>query len=302
MRGSDFRPGGRAAVLAACAALAAAGCGEEPAERLPETGTSRAADSAAAEATTPARYVTTVAFASPDSAAGLLLRLEQTTGPGSLRRRYEGWLLSARRWRSVLSLSDTVPVPRARWRVLPGGGLRLEVATGGEISAYRIRSGELDVRLELGELSSSWPSPTGQRERLRRARLRAGVDTVAGLAVVRRSALPMDGESPVASPGFLLLAISGREGLVVTLPHEDPGPAVAYGRIGDRIGPWDSISVELPEAAAGGSVRLADGSIEIELEPLGGETGGPVLAVRGAAVGPDRRPIRGLLVRGRGPR
>lgn len=302
MRGSDFRPGGRAAVLAACAALAAAGCGEEPAERLPETGTSQAADSAAASATTPARYVTTVAFASPDSAAGLLLRLEQTTGPGSLRRRYEGWLLSARRWRSVLSLSDTVPVPRARWRVLPGGGLRLEVATGGEITAYRLRSGELDVRLELGELSSSWPSPTGQRERLRRARLRAGDDTFVGLAVVRRSALPMDGESPGASPGFLLLAISDREGLVVTLPHDGPGPAVAYGRIADRVGPWDSISVELPEAAAGGSVRLAGGSIEIGLEPLGRETGGAVLAVRGSTVGPDRRPVRGLLVRSRGPR
>lgn len=310
MRGSDIRAGAGAtpaetgtalpktllALLTVGAALPAAGCGEEPAPARTEAAV--AADSADPR-TTEARYGTTVGFASPDSDVGLLLRFEQTTAPGRLVRRYEGWLHRDAGWRSVLSLADTLPVPRARWRILPGGSLRLEAATGGEIEAYRLSSGGTSVVLEMGETASSWPSPTGQRDRLRRARLLAGGDTVDGLAVVRRSAHPLADESPDPGRGFLLLAVSAGEGLVVTLPEGGSGAAAAHGRIGDRTGPWDSVAVELPEDGEPGAVRLADGSLEVELEAPGGEAGARPGLLRGRLAGADPRPVRGLLVRDR---
>lgn len=300
MSGNDGRFAGAPAVVAACAAVAVTACGEEPANGRDATQSTAAADSTVEDATTRARYLTTVAFAASDSDVGLLLRLEQSTGGGRLRRRYQGWHRGPAGWTSVLSLRDTVPVPRARWRVLPGGPLRLVAARGGEIAAYRLRSGLRDVVLELGGVASSWPSPTGQRERLRRARLRSGPDTVAGLAVVRRTARPLDGAAPDGEDGFLLLALSAEEGLVVTLPGDDAGTTSAHGRVGERPGPWDSVSVTLPDGAAAGRVVLRDGSLEVELEALDEASDAPVRALRGRTVTGEERTVRGLLVSGRG--
>lgn len=300
MSGSDRRIAGVPAVLAACTAIAVAACGERPANGRDAATSDAPADSTVEDPASRARYLTTVAYAAPDADVSLLLRFEQSTGEGRLRRRYRGWLHGPAGWTSVLSLRDTVPVPRARWRVLPGGPLRLVAARGGEIAAYRLRSGLRDVVLELGGIASSWPSPTGQRERLRRARLRSGPDTVAGLAVVRRTAHPLDGAPPDEEDGFLLLALSAEEGLVVTLPGDEAGTTTAHGRIGERSGPWDSVSVILPEGAAAGRLRLRDGSLEIELEALDEASDVPVRALRGRIVTGEERAVRGLLVRARG--
>ncbi len=300
MSGNDGRIAGVPAVLAACAAVAVAACGEEPADARDAATSAAASDSTTGDVTTRARYLTTVAFAASDSDVGLLLRLEQSTGGGGLRRRYRGWLHGPAGWTSVLSLRDTVPVPRARWRVLPGGPLRLVAARGGEIAAYRLRSGLRDVVLEVGGVASSWPSPTGQRERLRRARVRSGPDTVSGLAVVRRTAHPLDAAPPDGEDGFLLLALSAEEGLVVTLPVDEAGTTTAHGRVGERSGPWDSVSVVLPDGAAAGRVRPRDGSFEIELEAIDEASDAPVRAFRGRTVAGEERAVRGLLVRGRG--
>lgn len=286
---SVLRP---ALVVAACP-LVAAGCGEEAApdgRGAPE----RAGDSRPAPDETPARYRTTVAFAAADSSLGLLLRFVQTTGSGALHRRYRGWLGTPDGWSPVLALEDTLPVSRARWRILPGGPLRLEAAAGGEIDGYRLRTPGGTIALRLGEQLSSWPSPTGQRERLRMASLRVGGDTLGGVAVVRRTARPLGDASPPLDESFLVVAGTDGDGLAVTLPEGTS--AAAHGRLGAEAVPWDSVSVSLPSGAESGRLGTGDDDLAFELRLVSKEPvldDAPARLLTGSGAG---RTIRGLLV------
>lgn len=295
MTGGRVRTAGAAAALVACLAGWAAGCGSEP-ER---DASRRAPDEAPAPpspAGTAALYRTTVAFAAPDTTLALLLRFRQTSSAETLTRRYRGWIGGAGTWEPLLALDDTLPVGRARWRVLPGGPLRLEAAPGGEITVYRLRRPGGAAVLELGDQLASWPSATGQRERLRRARMRLGGDTVPGVAVVRRSAHALPEEPADAEGPFLLLALEDGNGLVVVVPAE--GPAAAHGGLEEGAATWDSVALELPTAGAPGRLRSGDGGLSIVLAPLAGDEDDPARSVSGVAGDPARRPVRGLLVPG----
>ena len=282
------------AALAAAGLLVAAGCAEEPApdgRGAPE----RQVASRPAPEETPARYRTTVAFAAADSSVGLVLRFVQTTASGSLRRRYRGWIGASDGWSSVLALEDTLPVPRARWRVLPAGPLRLEAGAGGEIDGYRLRTPGGAITLRLGTQITSWPSPTGQRDRLRRAALRVAGDTLDGFAVVRRTARPLDDVAPAPAGSLLLLAGVDGGGLAVILPGGTAPPA-AHGRLGAEAVPWDSVALSLPAGAEAGRLSTGDGAVSFELRLVREGTrvdDAPARLLTGTGAGGS---IRGLLL------
>lgn len=298
-------------LLAAAAALAASACGGEP-DRGREGRRALPGDSAGLEAVTPARYVTDVTFAPfrPD-ARRLHFRFRHTTGADRLERRYGAWRLGADRWRPLLSVHDTMPVPRAGWRVLPADGLRVVAGRGGGLAALVRRDSSGPVRLDLGRTLARWESPTGQTERFRRAALVSGAGRVPGLAVERRSAVARDAAPRRGLYGFLLVADSTGEGLVILRhggtpagrrPPEVDTTAVAHAWTSDGPQTWTDVRLasarDTAGAPAGGLSSPGGWRVEI---PAGGIRGrltpGPVRELPGSGEGRDaasagRRPVR----------
>lgn len=286
-------------LLAAVLAIVAAACGEPG--RNGGGASDERAPTGRSEVSQPpeARYLTTVAFTALDSGPALLLRLEQEAGPGRLERSYRGWLGAGGRWSSVLSLQDTIPVPGAGWRVLPGGPLRVRVGRGGEVSGLRLAAREGPVALELGPAVATWTVADSGRAGLRRSLLRIGPDSFSGLALLRRTASARSASGPpLDGRGFLFLALSDSEGLVAPLPTGDRTGGRAHGRLDGRTGPWDSVAVVLPTGSEAGAVRLPDGTFAVDLQVLDDGVA-PAAELRGRILGGSARTVRGLLVRPR---
>jgi hypothetical protein len=250
-------------------------------------------------AVTPARFVSDVTFVPFDApAGGLHVRFRHLTSAETLVRDYGAWRLEDDAWRTILRIRDTLPVPRAGWRVLPGPGLGVVVGEGGELDALIRKDSADGFRLELGEAPAEWSSPTGQRERLRRAVLIAGGSRRTGLAVVRRQAQERDVPRSRGLYGFLLVADSGGGGLVIrrhggTPPGRRP-PAVDTAAVGHALldgeaRSWPGIrlaragggadsppasgwSLEVPGAGVEG--RLRPGTrVEVGADGTGGDVG-----------------------------
>lgn len=285
------RASARTLLAAGLAILGVAGCrGGGPGEGETPDSTS-AGRSPAAPAV---RYLTAVAFAASDTSLGLLLRLDQATGPGRLVRSYRGWLGDASGWSAVLALDDTLPVPAAGWRVLPGGSLRVRVTGTGDVSAYRIATPGGPVTLELGSAVSAWTAADSGRVALRRALLGSRGDTLPGLALLRRTSAPRE-DGRTALDGFLMLALSDSQGIVADLPAGGRGTARARGRLDGRAGPWDSVAVALPGDEAG-AVHLPDGTFVVDLAAVAGEGEAPGTLLRGRTLAGPGRVVHGLLV------
>jgi hypothetical protein len=244
----------------AAAALAAGACGDDPGG-TGEAGRSLPEDGGGVRAVTPARYVTDVTFV-PFSAGGRSLhyRFRNRAASERLARDYGGWALEADGWRPLLAVRDSLPVPRAGWRVLPADGLRVLASRGGGLGGLRVRDGSGEVRLELGRTLARWESPTGQTERFRLATVGTGEDAREGLAVERRSARTLEMPPPRGLYGFLLVADSTGQGLVILRhggtppgrrPPEVDTTAVAYGWTDEGERTWSE--VRLAPAAGGGS-------------------------------------------------
>ena len=84
------------------------------------------------------------------------LRFENRTEPNTLRLQYDGWIPGPDEWTSVLGVVDSIPVPRAAWRVLPAGPLRVGVENGGELSSLRLDLEGGPVRIDALEEVSTW--------------------------------------------------------------------------------------------------------------------------------------------------
>lgn len=285
------RRSGRTLLAAVLVLLAASACGGGGPDESEAADSASSGRSAAAPSV---RYLTAVAFAASDTSLGLLLELEQTTGPGRLGRSYRGWLGDASGWSVVLALDDTLPVPAAAWRVLPGGSMRVRVAGGGEVSAYRIAAPGGPVTLEIGPAVSAWTSADSARSGLRRALLTTRGDSLPGLALVRRASAPGQGGRPTLD-GFLMLALSDSQGIVTDLPAGGRGSVRAHGRLAGRAGPWDSVAVALPGDEAG-AVHLPNGTFAVDIAPIAVGDGVPGALVRGRTLEGPGRVVRGLLV------
>jgi hypothetical protein len=289
---------GRAAGIL-CVALAVHGCGDDTATR--EEGRATPGGEEGTRAVTPALYVTDLTFAPfRPSPRGLHYRFRHTTSAEQLARSYGGWRYSADRWEPRLEVRDSLPVPRAGWRVLPTGDLRIVVDDEGELRTLAQRdggapggdgtpaeAGERPVRLDADRTLAEWSSPTGQRERMRLAFLDSAGSRVPGILVERRSARPLDTPPPRGMYGFWLVTDSAGNGLVLLRQAGTPAgrrPAAVdstvtvHGWVAgeermwrgaqvERLGPSDTTGAVPVPPEEGWEVRMGDGDLEGRLRP-----------------------------------
>lgn len=283
------RHAGKGLTAAVAGLLLGVACGGEPS---PDTdGEVLRGPDATRRSVTPARYLTDVTFVPFDTAAAAVhYRFRHFTSAEALERVYRAWRLQGDGWRPFLRVRDTLPVPRAGWRVLPAAGLGVVVGDGGELEILVRRDSAGGERLEMGRTLAEWSSPTGQRERLREALLRSGGSRLAGLAVERRRAQGRDVPPSRGLYGFLLLTDSAGDGMVIrrhggTPPGREPPAvdttAVAHGWMDGVSRSWPRVRL----ARDGGRGAPRDAS-----PPAAGWT----LEVPGAGIRGRLRPGAGM--------
>lgn len=263
--------GARIAALVLVPALLS-GCAVEPGSDGASTDDTAARRSPAT--VTPARYRTdlaAVAFGAPEAA--VYLRFRQDVTGDAVHRQYAGWRLDAPEGSRVLTIRDSLPAPRAAWRILPGAGLRVVAGEGEEPVGLLVGGEEAPWEIRVDSTLASWPGVTGQRERMALGRL--VTDTIRpALVVLRREARPLDAPSPRA-PNHLFVLVDGQGAGVVVLARGTV-PGTEAEAPGDTLAGMDA------------SVRIHDGT---EVRTLEG-----VRLVPGES---DARPSS-WVVRGRG--
>lgn len=183
---------------------------------------------------TPARYRTdlaAVAFGAPEDA--VYLRFRQDVAGNAVHRRYAGWRLDAPEGSRVLTIRDSLPAPRAAWRILPGPGLRVVAGEGEEPVGLLVGGEDARWEIRVDSTLASWPGATGQRERMTLGRL--VTDSVRpALVVLRREARPLEAPSSRA-PSHLFVLVDGQGAGVVVLARgtvpgteaQEPGGTLA---------------------------------------------------------------------------
>jgi hypothetical protein len=256
--------------LAAAMVLAGACSGGEPADdgtqTLPRPATSTPS------AVTPARYVTDLAFAGFSAAApSALLRFRNDISPASLSRRYRIWVGRGERWDTALSVADSLPVPRAAWRILPGHGLRVMAANGGELAGLVLRGPDSAFQLEPGKVLDEWTSPTGQRSRLLLAAWSEGGEPATGLLFERREARPFDMPPPRTLEEALLATDAAGNGVLVLRDVGDEDTARAattvYTWLDGHEARWPEARMDVRPSAGGPgwSIRIAEAGLDLSL-------------------------------------
>lgn len=211
------------------------GCGER--FEVPEDEAAGSGDTGPAGAATPARYISTFAFAGTGaSPVQLYVRFGNRTGTESLARDYTAWLAREGTWMNLLSVRDTLPVPRADWRILPAPGLRVLAGDGTDVLGLtftpRTDEGEEDgmpeVRLAPAGVVAEWTGLTGQRELLGVGGVDVGGEIQPGLFFFRRAARPATAPAARRADRIFLLADSLGNGLLIegNVAHPDAPAAV----------------------------------------------------------------------------
>jgi len=283
-------PPRRAALTCLPVLALALACSEEvepPLESPPDmpTETERVAIS-------PAEYATEMAFVGfAPRPLRLFARFVHQTSEEYLERSYGGWLESGGSWQPLATLRDRLPVPRAAWRILPGGPWRVMAAEGGEVAGLVYRDTSSEFRLTPGELVAEWTGETGQREALLLAQVQQGDSLQNGLLVLRRSArLRAAGSDEATANGsdslpasrvvglraqLFLLVDSLNNGLLVARDADDPdSTAIAWTWVGSIGNEWTDVRVQPPEdvsrALARWLVELPEAGVtaRFRLEPL----------------------------------
>lgn len=242
---------GRAAL--GLALIGAAACGDAP---PPVEDGRESADVAAADSPiVPARYLTAYVFAGGASETPhLYALLDNRTSRTLLRREYRAWI-AEEDWRQILSVRDTIPVPRAAWRLLPAPGFRLQVGDGGEALTLSFRHAGDEVRLLPGAPVSEWTGATGQREFLAPSTLVWRGEERSGLLFFRRAARTEDGEAGGEVDRLFLLAAPGGEGVLVSPPSpgEPGGFSTAWTWLDGVQGTWTDAVLRDTTTEAGGT-------------------------------------------------
>lgn len=218
-----------------------AACGDG--RTVPQRGEPAGADSLGPGAPTPARYVTTVAFAGSGSRpAQLFARFANETSFQTLTRDYTAWLSDENGWQPLLSLQDTLPVPRAGWRVLPGNGLRVRVADGAEFLALSFDTERGDVTLVPGGVVTDWTGLTGQRAYLGVATLERGGRVEEGLVFFWRAARPASAPAIGRTDRILLLADTLGNGMMIEGNAEARGAITLWSWLGGVEATWTDVA------------------------------------------------------------
>lgn len=257
-------------------------------------------------AISPAEYSTEMAFVGfAPQPLRIFARFVNQTSEEYLERSYGGWLESGGSWQPLIPLRDRLPVPRAGWRVLPGGPWRVMAGDGGEVAGLVYRDTSSEFRLTPGELVAEWTGETGQREALLLAQVQQGDSLQNGLLVLRRSARLRGAGSEEAVPTatadslsasmvvglraqLFLLVDSLNNGLLVARDADDPdSTAIAWTWVGSIGNEWTDVRVQPPEdvsrALARWLVELPEAGVtaRFRMEPLPGDSAaGGILSER----------------------
>lgn len=201
----------------------------------------------------PARYLSHYLFAGVDG-SGLFASFEQTTDEGSLARVYDAWWSGPEGWTELVSLRDTLPVPRAAWRVLPAAGMDVRVGDAREVVGFGFPAPDGGIELHAADEAAVWTGPTGQRESVSPASLDAGGESVGGILFFRRAARALQfAGNPGSSRGFLLADSAGNALLIET--DEEDGTAVARTWLHGSVEQWSVVTLEADSTAAGAPPR-----------------------------------------------
>jgi len=245
-------------------------CGS-PIDRADDQQTS-GSDSNTSVARFRASYLTSLTFVGFQDPTSLLhVRFENRSEGSELALSYEGWLAGPDEWKPFLSLRDTLPVPRAAWRVVPAGPVRLRVGEGAQIESLVLPLDSTQLRIDALDAISAWSSTTGQRETLRSAELLTGDRAEPGLLLQQRRARILGTPRPdTLSVSFVLTDTLGN-GLIILHGRALPDvPASVWAWLdGERIEWSDALLVPLssPDSAIfRWSLEMTDQEMAIEIE------------------------------------
>ena len=269
-------------VLPGLAVLLLAGC-DEPEPAVPAQDPPPSEEAALTQPLPGAVYRTTLTFVGQEPEPSLLhLRFDSRTDSAAIELAYRGWFGGAD-WRPVLEHADTLPLPRAAWRVLPTGPVRIVAGEGGDLSSVILDLPEGILRLDSRGAIGTWNSRTGQRESLRLAELLDGSGAESGLILARQSARGADDTLPARTGQAFLVADTAGNALLLMRDSTAPdAPVTAWTWFEDTEAEWEDAliltlaatdespgrwSFELPEAGLLGELRglsagLAEGSDE----------------------------------------
>lgn len=260
-------------VLAFVAVVSLAACGGNADDTPPEDPGPVTSEPVAGAPVPGALYHTELTFVGRGQPPALLhLRFDNETDSVALRLRYRGWF-AGDEWNPVLEHRDSLPIPRAAWRVLPTGPLRILVGEGGEPVSVILEHTGGTLRLDSWGAIGSWNSSTGQRESLRLAELLEGSGGESGLLLLRQRAHRI--EEPVSEGIAQYFLVSDTLGNAVLLMRDSTvpdAPVTAWTWFQDVEAEWgDALiltlaapagspgrwSFELPEAGLIGELRGA---------------------------------------------
>ena len=219
-----------------------------------------------------AAYLTSLTFVGFEPSPSLVhFRFENLADRRYLALSYEGWIAGRDDWTSILSVRDSIPVPRGAWRVMPVGGLRLRVGGGAQVEALRVPVDGGPLRLEALDAISSWSSSTGQRETLRSAELLLGPGAESGLLLQRRRARPLETVRPSAPSQAFVLTDTIGDGMIILRNRAVPdAPATVWAWLdGERLEWTDALLLSLtaPDGSPGRwSLELTREGIVVEVE------------------------------------
>lgn len=308
-------PRAASVLLTACLAVGCGGDAEDPPARraLPEP------RPAPTSGVTPARYATDVAFVGlQDRGTRLYYRFHHVVSPSQLHRRYRIWGLRPDGWHELFAHRDSLPLPRAGWRVLPAASLRLTVEEGGELATLVHGDSSARVELHVDSIVARWTGPTGQYERLRLARVETSAGRQQGLVMERRKARAEDAPRPPGRDRFVLLSDGAGNGLLVlqTLAARGEEADVTSPETGASLYSWyegDSRSWQARSQSGEGErrsweLRSLDGAVDVQFElsePLASPARADSLRIYRVAgtfrYRGDTRSMRGLAVESAGP-
>ncbi|WP_419950878.1 hypothetical protein [Candidatus Palauibacter sp.] len=234
-----------------------------------------------------ARYLTHLLFIGADGNA-FFGSFDQTAEGQVLVRDYDVQMTDGGPWRPLVAARDTLPVPRAGWRLLPTPGMSVRVGDAGQVvSLHFPASPEEDrdsVRLVAGEEVSVWAGPTGQRESLGIGLLEAGRETLPGILFFRRAARALRIPPAAGEGDTFLFADSLGNGFLI---HEGDlrQPAVAYTWLHGIEASWGDVMLAPPGAAAAARrFEFVGADLWGTFRPLAGEVPGLAAATRLEAV------------------
>jgi hypothetical protein len=229
------------AAVAVGLGLACAACGDPP--PIPEASDTPELTAASAGAPAAARYLTTYAFTSAGGDEALYSTFRNETGGSRLVRNYAAWLSREGSWTRVLGVQDSLPVPRAGWRLLPTDALGILVGDGAQVVGLRFRRGETDVHLRLGDEIAAWTGATGQVQALYLAGLETGEDLSAGFVFFHRAARSLDSPPEPTADRVFLLADTLGNALLIEASVQPDEPAVARTWLHGTPGSWSDVTL-----------------------------------------------------------